>query len=251
MIIFYIVLVILLVFLLYVILHTRKTNRMLKDTFKNNSVIVFGRKGKGKDLLFQKVIIMRKKRPYMSNISYGYNYIYKDIDVLSCFPNTYNNFIDGDITKIARNDEYEGVDYFLSDGGVYLPCQYDNALNRKYPSFSVYYALSRHLYNQNIHINTQALSRLWKVAREQADYYIKCRRVINLPFIMICFITTYEKYSSAENELLPIGARLFNSFSKAEVDQFNATNGKIENRFYIIKKHDIKYNTRHFKDVLF
>lgn len=67
---------------------------------------------------------------------------------------------------------------------------------------------------------------------------------------MVGFITTYEKYQSADNELLPMNGRLFNKFSRAELDQYNATNGNIENRFYIIFKKHIKYNTRYFKDIV-
>lgn len=239
------------VFLVFVVWHTRKTNRILKDAFKNNSVIVFGRKGKGKDLLFQKVIYLKKKQPYLSNITYGYNNISTPINALNLTPNTYENFINDEIKKIDKNDAYEGLDYYLSDGGVYLPSQYDSKLHKRYMSFPLFYALSRHLYNMNIHCNTQSLSRLWKPIREQADFYIKCRKVVKLPFIMIGYITTYEKYDSAEKELLPLGSRIFNKFSKAECDQFYSTNGKIENRFYLILKKHIKYDTRHFEKVVF
>lgn len=244
-----IILVVLLVFLCFVFMHTRKTNRILKDTFKNNSVLVFGRKGKGKDILFQKVIYMRKKEPYLSNIDYGYNGVITPIRELNIDPNIYENFINDNIVKVDKKD-FESKDYYLSDGGIHLPSQEDHFLHKKYKSLPLYYALSRHLYAQNIHVNTQCMSRLWKALREQADYYIKCRRVISLPFIMVGFITTYEKYQSAENELLPMRGRIFNKFSKAELDQYEATNGRIENRFYILFKKHIKYDTRYFKDIV-
>ena len=224
---------------------------MLKDIFENHSTIVYGAKGKGKDVLFQKVIFLRKKSPYESNIDYGYMGKKRDIKDLSIEPNTYLNFINGNIEKIKCDLSHEGVDYYLSDGGVYLPSQYNNELNKRYPSLPLYYALSRQLYNSNIHTNTQALGRLWIMIREQADYYIKCRKMINLPFIMIGCLTLYDKYESAEQNLLPLGSRLFNKFSRAEVDLYNAKNGLIEKRFYIIRKKDIVFNTRHFRDVLF
>lgn len=241
--------VILSVFLVYVLVHTRKTNRILKQTFKNNSVLVFGKKGKGKDILFQKVIYMRKKEPYLSNIDYGYNGSVTPIKDLTLDPNTYEHFINEDITKIKRKD-FEAKDYYLSDGGIHLPSQEDHYLHKKYKSLPLYYALSRQLYLQNIHVNTQCLSRLWKALREQADSYIKCRYIIKLPGVIIGFITTYEKYKSAEDELLPMRGRIFNKFSKAQVDQFEATNGKVENRFYIIMKKHIKYDTRYFRDIV-
>lgn len=241
--------ILLLVFLCFAFIHTRKTNRILKNAFKENSVLVFGSKGKGKDLLFQKVIYLRKKEEYLSNISYGYKGTVTPINCLSLDPNTYENFINDDISKVKKLD-FEKKDYYLSDGGIHLPSQEDHYLHKRYKSLPLYYALSRQLYLQNIHVNTQCMSRLWKALREQADYYIKCRKKIVLPFMIICFITTYEKYSSAENELLPMRGRFFNKFSKAEVDQYEATNGLIENRFYIILKKHIKYDTRYFKDIV-
>lgn len=248
-IIIFILMILLLVFLAFVFIHTRKTNRILKNVFKDNSVLVFGRKGKGKDLLFQKVIYLRRKESYLSNISYGYKGEIVPIKDLSIEPNTYENFINDEIVKVKSKD-FEGKDYYLSDGGIHLPSQEDHYLHKKYKSLPLYYALSRQLYLQNIHVNTQVNSRLWKALREQADYYIKCRKKINLPFVIICFITTYEKYSSADNELLPMRGRFFNKFSKAEVDQYEATNGLIENRFYILLKKHIKYDTRYFKNIV-
>lgn len=37
----------------------------------------------------------------------------------------------------------------------------------------IFYALSRHLYNNNIHVNVQNLGRLWLKLREQADSFIR------------------------------------------------------------------------------
>ena len=88
-----------------------------------------------------------------------------------------------------------------------LPSQYDTKLYKSYPSFPIFYALSRHLYNSNIHCNTQNLSRVWKALREQADFYIKCIEV-KKPFILGLFgflridFICYDKYESANNSLL-------------------------------------------------
>lgn len=246
-----ILLVLLVLFFVVAFIHLKKSNRILKDTFKNHNVIVYGAKGKGKDLLFQKVIYLNRNKPYTSNISYGYNCTIRPLQDLNIDPNTYDNFINNDIKKCIRNDSLEGVDYYLSDGGIYLPSQYDHILHKTYPSFSIYYALSRHLYNSNIHINTQALTRLWKAIREQGDYYIRCIKVIKIFNIFISKICLYEKYESALNNYLPINTRILNKFSKAEVDQYTATNGFIQNRYFITLKKHIKYDTRHFKDIVF
>lgn len=227
------------------------TNDYIKKVFKDHSTIVFGAKGKGKDLLFQKVIYLNKNKQYLANQDYGYNAIITPISELNVDPNTYEKFINGNIQIIHKNENYEGKDYFLSDGGVFLPCQYDYQLHKKYPSFPIFYALSRHLYNMNIHCNTQNLERLWKAVREQADYYILAKGKIKLIFGLVCCITFYDNYNSASNKQLPMTARLLNGFSKAQVDQYNATYGTIKTKIYYIRKKDIKYDTRAFHKTLF
>ena len=65
------------------------------SSFKKCNVIVFGKKGTGKDLIFQKVINSRKDT-YYSNISYGGDY--NDIEVSELTTgNTYNDFIQNKI----------------------------------------------------------------------------------------------------------------------------------------------------------
>lgn len=119
---------------------------------------------------------------------------------------------------------------------MFLPCQYDYQLHKKYPSFPIYYALSRHLYNSNVHVNCQALSRVWKAVREQADGFIKCLNVIKLPFVLICKIRFYDKYETAYNNMLPLGSRILNPYSRANADQYQATHGEIKTRYYILLK---------------
>lgn len=246
-----IALLVLAIMFLCFIINVIKTKHKLLDYFHKNSVIVFGSKGSGKDLLFQKVIFMKRKKKYFSNISYGYKGENIKISDLSLSPNTYKDFINNDITKIPRNENMEGADVYISDAGVHLPSSHDSELNKKYPSFPIYYALSRQLYKQNIHANTQALSRVWKQLREQADKYIKCIWSVNLLGVFLIKVRFFDKYESANNNLLPIKARVFNKISKAFADQYNATNGEIVNGFVLIRKRHIKYNTRHFKEVVF
>lgn len=249
MLIFIIISILLFLFIIIIHIRCKITNSKLKDIFKNHSTIVFGAKGKGKDLLFQKVIYLKKDIPYLSNCNYGYKFNDVALKELSVKPNEYDNFIANKIEKITKNEFFEGKDYFLSDAGVYLPSQYDFLLHKNYPSLPIFYALSRHLYDMNIHMNTQNLTRPWKALREQADYYIFCNGKIKLLFGMICKIRFYDNYDSAYNKLLPVSSRLLNGFSKAEVDQFYATHGIVKNAIYYIRYKDIKYDTRifHFK----
>lgn len=246
----WLILIIVVIWFICFLLHCWKTKTMLLKIFNSHSVIVYGAKGKGKDLLFQKVISARPKKPYMSNINFGYKYIHKDIRELNLDPNTYENFICGAIIPIKHDDRLENIDYFLSDGGVFLPSQQDKQLHKNFKSLPLYYALSRHWYNSNVHVNTQALNRLWLPLREQADFYIKCKKSIKLGFIFVNTIVLYENYTAALNGVLPPKKRIFKGFNNALAAQHEWTHGYIEKRRYISFKWRIKYDTRIFKKIL-
>ena len=223
----------------------------LKRTFRNNNVITYGVKGAGKDLITQRAIQLRNE-PYYSNISYGYKWRNINLADISLAPNTYHNFINGNIEKIEKNNDMEGIDIYISDAGVYLPSQYDNLLNKTYPSMPIYYALSRHLYNQNIHFNTQALNRVWLKLREQADHYIKVIGTIKLPFFFITKVRYYNRYETAQKNILPMSTRGFNNeTNRAMIEQHNALYGAIKEYTIITPKHKIKYDTRAFGKKIF
>lgn len=217
--------------------------------FKKCNVIVDGKKGSGKDLIFQEVI--RKRNDfYYSNIDYGYKgrliNISKD---LSVYPNTYKEFILNKVDKVDRK-LYEKKDVYISDGGIFLPSHMDSVLHKSFPSFPILYALSRHLYANNIHVNVQNFNRLWKALREQADYFIHVKKTIKLPLFLFVRATTYDKYESAVRYLEPVKTRMFNKYSKAEIDIYNATYGEIKAGWIIIRKKDIKYDTRAFEKIV-
>lgn len=242
--------IIIVIILLYFIISYLITKERILKRFEKNNVIVYGSKGSGKDLLFQWVIKKRKK-PYLSNVNYGYHFYDTSINDYCLKNNTFNNFVSNNINIEQKNDNYEGLDFYISDCGVYFPSQLDSTLHKIYPSYPINYALSRHLYNSNIHCNCQNLERVWKALREQADYYIKCLGVIKLPFILIIRLREYEKYQSAVNGALPLKKHLTNKFYKSEKKVYDATNGLIINSFVIIKKRDIKYDTRYFHFKIF
>lgn len=230
-------------------------NRQLKRVFTKHNVIVYGAKGSGKDLIFQKVINMKKTEPYLSNQDYGFRYNVVRVADLTVAPNTYENFIDNAVKQIQKEIKHEDIDVYLSDLGIYLPSQYDNILSKKFPSFPIYYALSRQLYNQNIHCNTQALGRLWIKIREQADFYIKTIETKQNLFDKIfrrlrIKCRYYDKYESALNDLLPMTKKV-NKEQRALAEQYYSTHGVILNRDILIKLKDIHYNTRHFEEEVF
>lgn len=216
--------------------------------FKNGNVIVSGKKGRGKDLLFQYVINKRKDY-YYSNINYGGESKTISINDVSCSPNDYNALINGDVEK-TKHLFKEGKDIYISDGGSFLPSQMDSILHKKYPSMPLYYALSRHLYNSNVHVNTQNVERVWKALREQADFYPVCKRVYKwLPGFLIIKVISYDKYQSCVNGVLPLKKR-WNKDSKNQYDLYTAQNGDIRKFYVFVRKSTIKYNTRAFERVL-
>lgn len=233
--------------LFFIVRNSINVNNMLWH-FKNGNVIVSGKKGRGKDLLFQWVI-NRRKQFYYANISYGGKHKLISLKDVSCSPNTYNDFINGTVTKTKRTFK-EKCDIYLSDCGSFLPSQMDSVLHKTFPSMPLYYALSRHLYNSNVHVNTQNLERVWKALREQADFYPVCKRVYHwLPFFLIIKVISYDKYDSAIRGVLPLKKR-WNKDSKNQYDLYTAQNGDIRQFYVFIPKKKIKYDTRAFEKVL-
>lgn len=243
--------VILLGFCLYWLVVFNEGKKVLIDTFSNDNVIVFGAKGKGKDLIFNKTINARN-RPYYANIPYNKLLgVVKDLSELSVAPNTFQNIMDGNIVQIQKTLNEE-TDYYISDAGNYLPAQYSAQLVKKYPSLPTFYSLSRHLYKMNIHANTQDLTRIWNLLREQADKFIKAEKTVCVFGIFL--ITTYiyyDRYESAASEIRPFKQRLLNKEQKALKSDFEAKHGVVK-RFRIMQltKH-VYYDTRAFHKIIF
>ena len=216
--------------------------------FKHCNVIVAGKKGSGKDLLFQFVINKRKKF-YYSNISYGGKHKIVTLKDVAVKENSYLTLVNDTVVKQPHTFK-EKCDIYISDIGNFLPSYMDSTLYKLFPSMPIFYSLSRHLYDNNVHCNTQNIERGWKALREQADFYVQVKKTYHLPFILITKIYTYDRYESAKQNLLPIKTRLLNKYSKAEVDVYNATNGDIRKGYVIQRKSKLKYNTRAFERIL-
>lgn len=225
------------------------TNNNTLWHFKHCNVLVAGKKGSGKDLLTQWVINKRKKF-YYSNISYGgYHKIVK-LKQVSCDPNDYDHIVNDKIVKQPHFFK-EKCDIYISDIGIYLPSYMDSKLYVKFPSMPIYYALSRHLANNNVHCNTQNIERGWKALREQADFYIQVKRTYKIfGFLFITKYYSYDNYESARQNIKPLKARLLNKYSKAQVDEYNALHGEIRRGFIFQFKHQLKYDTRAMEKIL-
>lgn len=217
--------------------------------FKHCNVLIAGKKGSGKDLLTQWVINKRHDY-YYSNISYGGRFKKITLHQVSCAPNDYDHIVNDKIEKQPHFFK-EKKDIYISDIGVYLPSYMDSKLYSKFPSMPVFYALSRHLYNGNVHCNTQNIERGWKALREQADFYIQVKRTYKVfGFLFITKYYSYDKYESARQNLLPIKTRLLNKYSKAEVDLYRAQNGDIRRGFIFQIKPKLYYDTRAMEKIM-
>ena len=105
----------------------RINQRKVINIFKNGNTMVSGLRGRGKDLLFCWVINKRKEN-YISNVNYSsekkkfkrFNF---DTKVWELAGNTYENLADGNIKKYVYPYP-DGIDYYISDAGVYFPSQY-------------------------------------------------------------------------------------------------------------------------------
>lgn len=252
--IWFFIIIAIIILILYIWLESN-ANYIAKK-FKHGNCIVWGKKRKGKDLLFQKVINKRKKEHYQTNYPDNFNYGHKGKQIklgdLSVQPNIYENLIMGKINKIERYEEREKVDTYISDGGIYLPSQYNHILNKLYPSMPIYYAVIGHLYDSNIHVNYNGeITRLWDKLREQADDYFYVDKNIKLPGIIFIKVFYYERYSAAASTLLPMKKGFLNKQQKALYEQYNATNGLIKPLWIAIRKKSIHYDTRYFKRLFF
>ena len=134
--IFIIIGIIALFILAYIlIVHFSFTSNILYN-FKHCNVIVAGKKGSGKDLLFQWVIKHRKKQGYYANIDYGYKYQNIKLHDVSCYPNTYLTIIN-DKVEAQPHTLKEKNDIYISDIGIFLPSYMDSTLYKLFPSMPI------------------------------------------------------------------------------------------------------------------
>lgn len=225
--------------------------RIFLKKVQQDSLIIFGKKGKGKTLLFSEMTRNDKRRGYVSTTDFkhkGQEII--QVNDVNLDPNTWEEVLKGNFHAVPRKD-WEGKAVYLDDAGIFLPNFADSELKKRYPSLPLAYAVWRHLYNAPIHINSQAVDRTYKLIREQADGFIQCRGCIRFGPFAIIKCTYYDRINSARMELSPMGTRLFNKFSKAEVDQFRALNGIVKDFYIFAPSFRNKYDSRYFRTKFF
>lgn len=246
------------------------TSMRLGWAIKGNT-ITYGGRGKGKGMLFQKVI--NSEPQAMSNIDFGGNCkVVKAIDYYnSITPNTALKFLKGEVIIIDKIDEYEGVPYYTDDGALLFPNYNDNTIKALYPSITLLLPALRHLYGTYNPIQAQSIERLYKPLRElQDDGYIKALRTYGkawlwrkLPIIRKYFVVKWRYYENLESALkgkLPfsrmgitneIAKRVYMTTASAMKEQYNSENGEISQSLVFIKRKSIKYDTREYHKTFF
>jgi len=225
-----------------------REDAFLVDIFNNHKTETFGYQGTGKDLLTSHIIRLIG-RPHYGNIRYDGNTVLFDLIDLNAGGNTYQNLINGTVTKFRRKFS-EGWHKYISDCGIYLPSQYHKDLEDLYPGMPVEFALHRQLYDSQIHINSQDIDRPWTKLTEQIDAFINTLGVRREGDYLYIRYIYYTKYDSARRGLLPLPSTK-GSGGERDAAQFYATYGEISEHEVRVDIQDIEYDTRYFKNVLF
>lgn len=248
----FIFLIIIAIFLLLYIVNFFLKRKFVKQFDKGN-VLVSGMRGRGKDVAFC-VVVNSRKRNYISNIQYSnpkkrYQRFNFDAKVWALSGNTYTDLIDNRIKKYSYPYP-DRIDYYISDAGIYFPSQYQSELVKRYAGAPMFQALSRHLGDCNVHVNSQRQNRVWDKIREQSDIYIVMRGCHVMRFLKIALIryTIYDNEESAEKQIkLPffgLGKR-----ARELKQSFLATHGAIKNGFFFTKI-PYRFDSRRFKKIL-
>lgn len=224
--------------------------------FKRGNVLVYGLRGRGKDVLMGNVVA-RTKAKYISNLDYTKDERKIDFNPedFNCGKNSYRNFLDGNI--LPYKFPYPlGTDIYISDAGTYFPAQYNNELNRDYKYFPTYFALSRQLSGNNIFMNAQSLNRIWDKIREQCDCYIKCCGCKFLFGFVFMRVIIYDKYESALAQVEPFSLKLplrrnkqTKMMYELEKERYRQTHGSIR-AYTLIFRNKSKHDTLYFKSLL-
>ena len=246
------VIIIIIAVLLILTLFLRHNLSWCVQRFKNGNTLVYGKKRQGKDLFFQNIIRARKE-PYFSNFSYGGKWNKIELSELSVEPNTYDDLINGTITKVDKNHKLEGKDIYIQDGGNYLPSQYHDKLIKRYPSMPIFYSVQGHLYNNRTHVNYNgSYTRLWDKLREQADEFFFVLGSVNLIIGRLTRVRYYELEESAKQRLPKFSKHFIEGGNvKAQRLSYNALHGQIKEMWVYLPKRNIKYDHRAFQTIFF
>ena len=250
--VFKIIFYILLGLIVLVAVYSKIKKRQFVRLFESGNVIVSGMKGRGKDLAFCIVINARKKN-YISNVQYSspkkkYQRFEADFKVWELAGNTYTDMVTGEIKPYVYPYP-DGIDWYISDAGIYFPSQYQAELCKRYQSAPMFQALSRHLGDCCVHCNVQNMPRVWDKIREQSDIYIRMQWS-KVFFHKLCWLSSYvyEKRESCEAGIIPPRFGMGKTAKTARYN-FEIAHGKIK-RIAFFALLPYKYDSRRFKRIL-
>lgn len=221
--------------------------------FSHGNVLVSGMRGRGKDLAFCTVINARKKN-YISNVQYSnpkakFKRFDFDPKVWALAGNTYTDMVDNTV-KTFSYPYPDGIDYYISDAGIYFPSQYQAELVKRYKGAPLFQALSRHLGDCNVHCNSQNQNRIWDKIREQSDIYIVMKSAWFVPGTKFFRLSAYE-YSleeSAEKQIIPPRFGLSKNAREQKM-LFENNHGRIK-KITFWSRLPYSYDSRRFKRIL-
>ena len=240
------------VFALIFIISAIKKRAFVK-LFDGGNVIVTGLRGRGKDLAFC-LVVNARKRDYISNIQYSdprkkYKRFPLDLKVWELSGNTYTDMITGEV-KTYVYPYPDGLDYYISDAGIYFPSQYQAELCKKYKSAPMFQALSRHLGDCNVHCNVQNMPRLWDKIREQIDIYVRMDKCSFIGKTKWCYVRAYS-YSTEESCVKAVVPPHFGIGKVGREARYNfeIVHGKIK-KYGFFARLPYNYDSRRFKKLL-
>lgn len=240
------------VVLLIVFIVSLVNKKRFVKLFEEGNVIVSGLRGRGKDMAFC-VVVNTRKQNYISNVEYSspkksYKCFPLDLSVWEIAKNRYSDFVDNTV-KFFEYPYPDGLDYYISDSGIYFPSQYQGELCKKYSSAPLFQALSRHLGNCNVHCNVQNVNRLWDKIREQSDIYVqmyRCKHIIGKIFRITAYV--YDTQESCEKRIIPPRFGLGGKAKEAKYN-FEIAHGKIQKMAFFFRL-PYAYDDRRFKHIM-
>lgn len=244
MLIIFIALIILLIYFIYL----RYVNTFkLKLMFKKLSIVLCGKRGKGKDITFS---FLARKRKHNSNIVLQPNTTLINVNEL-IIPNlSRDKLVNNSFNKIDRDNfsKFDNIT-FISDSGIYFPNWDESKLKYEYKELPITWAIWRHLFDNGCHFNIQKCGRLWKLLREQIEDVIEIETLKKGLFYFKITYLHYERLEDAEKGLLPLKKGLIKRRENIEVE--NSKRGKIERFSVLIPKRYINHDSKYFRKVVF
>lgn len=219
----------------------------LRLLFKKLSVVLCGKRGKGKDVIFSYISYGKK---HNSNIILQKNTNLISLDNLYIPNLTRQKLVHNDFEPIKR-DNFEFFDNItlISDTGIFFPNWDENNLKKDYSSLPITWAIWRHLYDNGCHFNIQKCGRLWKLLREQIEDVIEIKSFSKGLFWFKLKLIHYERVEDAELGLLPLKKSFLKRRENIEVE--NSKRGLIEEFTVLIPKYKVNHDTKYFRKVVF